>query len=112
MVVRLIALLAWFVLGLIVFATLSPLGLRPETGHVRMERFAAYAVLGVLFVTAYPRHFVQVMSLILAAALSLEVLQHLTPDRHGHLIDAIEKITGGIAGCSCARLGQILSRRI
>lgn len=77
-----------------------------------MERFAAYAVLGALFVTAYPRHFVRVMSLVLAVAISLEVLQHLTPDRHGHLVDAMEKITGGVAGCSCTRLGQILSRRL
>ncbi|MET4391717.1 VanZ family protein [Bradyrhizobium sp. F1.4.3] len=95
-----------------VLATLSPVGLRPETGHVRIERFAAYALLGTLFVAAYPHHFTRVMSLVLAAAVSLEALQHLTPDRHGHLIDAMEKIAGGVAGCSCTRLMQIVSRKL
>ncbi|WP_426424874.1 hypothetical protein [Bradyrhizobium genosp. A] len=103
---------AWLVFGLIVFATLSPIGLRPETGHVRIERFAAYALLGALFVAAYPHHFTRTMSLVLAAAILLEVLQHLTPDRHGHLIDAMEKFMGGVAGCSFTRLTQILSRKL
>lgn len=108
MVRKLAVFAAWATFGLICFVTLSPLGLRPGTGSVGPERFAAYALLGSLFVIAYPRHFVRVASFILIAAFGLELMQHLTPDRHGHLIDAMEKIVGGLAGCSVARLVQIV----
>jgi VanZ family protein len=33
----------------------------------------------------------------------LEILQTLTPDRHGTLIDALEKMAGGAAGILLAR---------
>lgn len=111
MLERFFVVVAWLVFVLIVFATLSPLEVRPGTGHVFAERFAAYALLGALFVAAYPHHFTRVMSFVLVAALTLEILQHLTPDRHGHLTDVMEKFAGGVAGCSCARLMQILSRK-
>ncbi|WP_234683980.1 VanZ family protein [Bradyrhizobium monzae] len=106
-----IILAAWCALGLIVFVTLSPIGLRPETGSVGLERFAAYALLGALFVGAYPQHFAKVMLFIIAVSISLELLQHLTPDRHGHLADALEKISGGLAGCSLIRLTQAFCAR-
>ncbi|MET4374920.1 hypothetical protein ACVW1A_007110 [Bradyrhizobium sp. LB1.3] len=108
---KLIAVLAWVALGLIVVVTLSRIGLRPETGSVRLERFVAYGLLGALFVAAYPRHFALVMSFILAVAISLELLQHLTPDRHGHITDAMQKIGGGVAGCSIVRLVQVWRER-
>ncbi|WFU79112.1 VanZ family protein [Bradyrhizobium sp. CIAT3101] len=101
---------AWTVFGLIVLATLSPIGLRPQTGHVGIERFAAFCALGTLYVAAYPHRFVQIIALVPAAAFTLELLQHLTPDRHGHLIDAIEKIVGALVGCGFARLYQTLAR--
>jgi len=104
---KLIILIAWCCLGSIAFVTLSPIGLRPEIGSAGLERFAAYGVLGVLFVAAYPRRFVLVMTLILGAAVSLELLQHLTPDRHGHLADAAQKITGGLLGSSAAKFAHL-----
>lgn len=107
---KLITLAAWCALGVIVFVTLSPIGLRPETGSAGFERFWAYGLLGALFVMAYPQHFVRVMTFVLVVAGSLELLQHLTPDRHGHIADAAEKIAGGIAGGSVTRLGQALLR--
>jgi|ERR1700738_2455444 hypothetical protein len=108
MVRKIMTFAAWAALGLICFVTLSPIGLRPETGAVGFERFAAYVLLGLLFVVAYPRHFTRLALFITIVALGLEALQHLTPDRHGHLADAAQKIAGGLAGCSFTRLAQIL----
>jgi hypothetical protein len=99
---------AWALLGLVCFATLSPIALRPETGFVAAERFAAFAALGALFVAAYPLHFFRNALFVVIVAFALEALQHLTPDRHGHLVDAIEKVAGGLAGASIACIGQSL----
>jgi hypothetical protein len=107
---KLFILAAWCALGVIVFVTLSPIGLRPQTGSVGVERFLAYCLLGALFVMAYPQHFVRVMTFVVVVAGSLELLQHLTPDRHGHVADAAQKIAGGIAGGSATRLTQTLLR--
>jgi hypothetical protein len=111
MVRKLITFAAWATFGLICFVTLSPIGFRPETGGAAQERFVAYTLLGILFVIAYPHHFARLATFIVIAALGLEALQHLTPDRHGHLADAIEKVAGGLAGCSVARLAQILMEK-
>lgn len=37
---------------------------------------------------------------VVITAVGLETLQHLTPDRHGHLSDALEKVIGGLAVAS------------
>jgi hypothetical protein len=107
MVQKLVALAAWTVFALICFATLSPIGLRPSTGAVGSERFAAFALLGILFVLAYPHYFTRLALFVVITGMGLEALQHLTPDRHGHLTDALEKVIGGLAGCSVTRLIQI-----
>jgi VanZ like family len=112
MVRKFVLVAAWAALGLICFVTLSPQELRPQTGSVGIERFVAYATLGVLLMTAYPRHFVRLMLFMVAVALALEALQHLTADRHGHLADALQKLSGGVAGCSFARLAQITAKRL
>jgi hypothetical protein len=69
-----IAFAAWSTLGLVCFLTLSPIGLRPETGSAGLERFLAYALLGVLFVTAYPHRYVRVAIFIVVAASGFEAL--------------------------------------
>ena len=102
---------AWITFGLICFVTLSPIWLRPETGEPRLERFVAYAALGTLFMAAYPRHFVKLAVLLAVAAAGLEAMQHLTPDRHGHVPDAMEKIVGAWAGCAVVGFVQILNYR-
>ena len=109
MIRNLLVVAAWTALIAIIFLTLSPIGLRPETGHAGPDRFVAYGVLSTLFMSAYPRHFTRVMIFVLTVAVSLELAQHLTPDRHGHLADALEKLGGGVAGCSLTRLMQILT---
>jgi hypothetical protein len=108
MVHRITALAAWATLVFICFVTLSPIGLRPGTGAVGLERFAAFALLGVLFVWAYPRRFARLILFLILVVFGLEASQHLTPDRHGHLLDAIEKAAGALGGACFAGLMQVL----
>jgi VanZ family protein len=90
---------AWGCLAFIIYATLSPIGERPTVASsAALERFVAFAVLGVLFCLAYPRHRVFTFAIVLGSAVLLELAQLLTPDRHGELVDAVQKMAGGISG--------------
>ena len=64
--------------------------------------------LGVLFCFAYPRRPVLVCVIVFGAAAVLEIMQTLTPDRHGTWIDALEKMAGGAAGIIFAMTAQRL----
>jgi VanZ family protein len=101
---RLISIAAWAVLAFIAYATISPIQARPtlptSTGF---EHFTAFAVLGLLFCLAYPRHFALVCLIVLGSAVLLEIMQLLTPDRHGRIQDAIEKMAGGLVGIVVGR---------
>ena len=100
MMQRLFQILAWLTLGYIAFVTLSPLGLRP-TGiphHPMYDRLFAYAILGVLFGLAYPHHRRISVCIVIGAAVALEGLQTLTPDRHAQLADLAAKTCGGLFG--------------
>jgi VanZ family protein len=66
--------------------------------YARFEHIIAFAILGALFGLAYPRRIVLVCCIVLGGAALLEMLQTLTPDRHGTLIDMMEKMAGGAAG--------------
>jgi hypothetical protein len=104
---------AWICLALIALVTLGPLGLRPESGmppHV--ERFAAFAVAGVLFAAAYPRYIVFAAVIVLGAAVLLELLQLLAPSRHGRLFDAGVKVAGGMVGLCTGWMLARLSRAV
>src|SRR5205085_3508899 len=75
-------------------------------GRVRvdqLEHFAAFAIVGALFCFASPRHIALVCLVLFGSALLLEFMQLLTPDRHGRIHDAIEKMTGGSAGLVTGR---------
>ena len=69
-------------------------------------RLVLVRVLGALFALAYPRRPVLICCVVFGAALILELLQTVTPDRHGTLIDALEKLAGGAAGILIARIFQ------
>jgi len=101
---------AWCVLAYIAYVTLTPIGLRPETGPRSggFDRFAAYGLLGAFFAAAYPRDLLRVLMFVIAVAFSLELLQNLTPDRHARALDLFEKIAGALSGCSLAKLLQLL----
>ena len=84
---------AWAFLLFIVFATLSPFHLRPSLTStepadiVMLERVGAFAVLGALFLTSYPRRFALVAFIVFGAPIILELAQVFVPDRHARLID-------------------------
>jgi VanZ family protein len=97
---KLAKLAAWLCVGLIVYATLVPLGMRPTAGEVGpdYERFAAYAVTSALMVLAYPRHPVRVGLMIVAIAVILEISQLAVPGRDARIADALVKVMGGLSG--------------
>jgi VanZ family protein len=114
----LIVVAAWVSLAAIAYATMTQVGFvyslyyrlypilfRPEMrAYAHFEHVFAFAVLGALFCFAYPRHFVLVSFLVFGSAAIFEILQTLTPDRHGTVIDAAEKIGGGAIGILGARI--------
>jgi VanZ like family len=108
---KLVALAAWGSLAFITFATLSPIGLRPEVADARYEHVAAFALAGFLFGLAYPRHIALVAMLVLGSAILLESLQLITPDRHGQLVDLEEKLVGGSIGIALALVFEACRRR-
>jgi VanZ family protein len=108
---------AWLVVAAIAYATLTHVGfvytvyfkLAPIMGHADMQTYAhfehvlAFALFGVMFAAAYPGRIFLVILVVVGGAASLEFMQTLTPDRHGTLSDAVEKMAGGIVGILLAR---------
>ena len=66
--------------------------------YAHFEHVVAFALLGALFGFAYPRRAILVLCIVFGVAALLEILQTMTPDRHGTLIDALEKMAGGAVG--------------
>ncbi|QHO79477.1 hypothetical protein ACH79_43545 [Bradyrhizobium sp. CCBAU 051011] len=116
-VTKLMPIAAWMAVITIAYATLthvgfvyaiyfklSPFVMRPAMQtYAHFEHVIAFASLGALFGFAYPRRLILVCCIVLGAAVLLEILQTVTPDRHGTLIDALEKMAGGAAGILFAR---------
>ena len=101
---KLIIIVAWTVLAFIAYATISPIQYRPTLPiPSSFERLVAFAVLGSLFCAAYPRYMVFVCLIVFGSAVVLEIMQQLTPDRHGRIHDAIIKMTGGALGIVAGR---------
>lgn len=99
MLQKLLPVLAWSALLYIALVTLSAIGLRPVlTANPLYERFAAFTILAALFGLAYPGRTTFAIVIVVGSAMSLEALQLLTPDRHGHVIDFFEKASGGLFG--------------
>jgi VanZ like family len=109
---RLAQFAAWASLALIAYLTLMRVGLvysiyykfAPLLLHIGMGEFATlehlvvFALFGSLLCAAYPRHILLVCCIVFVSAVALELMQTLTPDRHGTLRDAVEKIAGGACG--------------
>jgi VanZ family protein len=99
---------AWCVLAYIVFVTISPVDLRPDTIiSVNIDRAGAYAVLGLLFASAYPRHWKTVAILLAIGAVGFEFLQEFSPTRHARVDDAIVKAVGALVGVA---IGHLVNR--
>jgi VanZ family protein len=91
--------IAWLLFAAILFITVDPIHLRPESGlPVNVERFLAFAVLGFVFAAAYPKRWLLILLLVVGAAFGFELAQMLAPTRHARLLDAIVKAAGGISG--------------
>ena len=100
----------WLALAFIAYATLSPIEARPVLAGPQLEHFAAFALVGLAFAVAYPGRAVLVVVIVVGAAVGLETLQLLTPDRHGRVIDALVKALGGFFGISVGQLVSFLLR--
>lgn len=98
-------LLAWLLLAGLIFVTLSPIDLRPVSpAPVQIERAAALALIGFVFALAYPRHIWLVALVVLGSTALLELLQLISPSRHGRLIDVAVKIAGASIGLAAGWL--------
>src|SRR5882724_6267800 len=109
---RAFVLACWITAAAIVYGTFVRVGvfyaiyfkLAPWLGHPSMHKFAAiehllvFALFGALIAFAYPNRLTTVCCVIFFSAVLLEYLQTLTPDRHGTILDACEKIAGGLLG--------------
>jgi VanZ like family len=116
-ILSLVTIAAWASIIAVAYATLTHVGfiygiyfrlssvfMRADMRtYAHFEHIVAYMVVGALFGFAYPRRAVLVCCIVLGGAVFLEVMQTLTPDRHGTLIDALEKMAGGAAGIFMAR---------
>ena len=111
---RIFKLAAWLALAAVIFATASPIGLRPhDMLPVNVDRALAFTVMTALFVMAYPRHWLPVAALLIAGAFGIEMLQLLSPTRHSHLFDANIKAAGAAIGVVIGRAWTelVMSRR-
>ena len=100
---RTLRIAAWAVMLAIVVVTLGPIGVRPETAlPANAERFVAYAVLGLLFGLAYPRHRLPVVIILAATAGILEAGQGLELTRHATLMGFVWKAAGALAGVAAS----------
>ena len=107
-----IVMAAWASAAAVIYATLSKLELvyrlyyllAPFLNYPSMQTYAtiehltAYGVVGMLFCAVYPRSLLRVCFFLFLFIIGFEVLQTLTPDRHGTLHDAVEKMIGGATG--------------
>jgi VanZ family protein len=117
MLQRFVIIAAWVSVAVLAYVSLTRVGfaysiyfkLSPFLMHINMRTYGhivhavAFAIFGALFAFAYPKRVVFVWCIVLISAITLEYLQTLTPDRHGTLIDALEKIVGGAFGICAAR---------
>jgi VanZ family protein len=124
-IVKLMTAAAWVSIAVIAYGTLthvgfvysiyfklSPILMQPEMrNYAHFEHIISFAVVGALFCFAYPRRPVLVCCIVFGGAASLEIMQTLTPDRHGTLVDALEKMAGGAAGILIARYVRQLAGR-
>jgi VanZ family protein len=103
---------AWASAAAIIYATLAKLELvyrlyyllAPFMKNPSMQTYAIiehvviYGVIGMLFTLVYPGSLLRVCFFLFLFIGCLEVMQTFTPDRHGTLHDAVEKMIGAAAG--------------
>jgi VanZ family protein len=95
-----------------IYFKLAPFLHANMTTYAHFEHVIAFAFFGALFYFAYPKRIIFVFGVVVITAVTLEYLQTLTPDRHGTLIDAGEKIIGGALGILAARASLMRRPRL
>jgi VanZ family protein len=107
-----ILIMAWMAFAAIVFITVSPIELRPyDVAPVNFDRAAAFAVMTMLFILAYPRKWLLCAILLIGGAGGIELLQFLSPTRHAEVDDALVKALGaGVGTLMGLTLNQLRSR--
>jgi VanZ family protein len=110
MIQRVSIVAGWLALAFIIYATLSPINDRPVLAGPHLERFAAFALMGLAFGLAYPNRLLLIVAFVAGAAIGLEALQLLTPDRHARVADALVKALGGVCGIGFGQLPSFLVR--
>ncbi len=88
----------------VAMVTLCPIDLRPHVAPANVERFGAYAVVGLLVSLAAGRRRLEATALVMLIALGLEATQALIPTRHAAASDALVKALGGVIGCFAGQL--------
>jgi VanZ family protein len=124
-VTRFLLILAWAALALIAYGTLTRaqfvyaiygrikpflFGASVQT-WAHIEHVTAFAIAGILFALAYPRRPWLACMIVAGGAVAFEYLQTFTPDRHGTLIDATEKILAGCLGVGVTSLLRVACSR-
>ena len=103
---------AFAAIALVALLTLGPVGIRAMSPvNPLWDRSLAYAVIGFLLILSFPRHPWRVVIAMLAMIVALELAQELRPDRHGRVIDVIEKSVGAGIGAAAASAALLLRRR-
>jgi VanZ family protein len=119
-----VVIVAWASLAAVIYVTLSKLEvvyrlyylLAPFLNYPSMqtyaimEHIAVYGVIGMLFSSVYPRSLLRIFFFLFLFIGCLEVMQTFTPDRHGTLRDAAEKMIGGAAGVILMTAARKLKR--
>ena len=116
--VRLAQFTAWAAIAVIAYLSLTRVGvvysiyykLSPFL-NAHFVHFTAFALVGVIFCIAYQRRIFFVCGVVFGTAIALELLQTLTPDRHGTLVDALDKLAGGAGGILIAGAGLTIWQR-
>jgi hypothetical protein len=116
--VRLAQFTAWAAIAVIAYLSLTWVGvvysiyykLSPFL-NAHFVHFTAFALVGVIFCIAYQRRIFFVCGVVFGTAIALELLQTLTPDRHGTLVDALDKLAGGAGGILIAGAGLTIWQR-
>lgn len=95
----------------IVFATLSPIEMRPHFTDPNVERALAYVLFGVALALGFPNRLVQTLVAAALVAGVLELLQIVDPGRHARLRDAVLKALAGFIGIAIGHAIMAARRR-
>jgi VanZ family protein len=104
--------LAWLLVLVIAVITLAPIELRPVTAApANWERFGTFMAIGALFCLGYPHHRWRIAGLVIGLAGLFEMLQYVSPSRHGRLPDGLVKVAGALLGMVACVVAECISKR-